>query len=121
MLLYGDARKIIRAEHVSDCRRDGRTEPQAPLDFVPPGGALIDHCIDCLARSMKDLQDIVRQLQRKGVALRAVYQTIDSSMVPGRTFVDTPGVFVEYEITPPCERQLARVAAAKARGPQAAD
>ena len=60
---------VIRAETTSGTRRDGRTELQVLLDFVQPGDALIVTRIDRLARSTKDLQDIVRELKQKGVAL----------------------------------------------------
>jgi len=63
--------KVIRAEKASGTRRDSRTELQALLDFVQPGDTLVVTRIDRLARSMKDLQDIVHELKGKGVALRA--------------------------------------------------
>lgn len=51
--------EVIRAEKVSDARRDGRTELQVLLDFVRNGDTLVVTRIDRLARSPKDLQDIV--------------------------------------------------------------
>ena len=65
---------VIRAEKASGSRRDGRTELQVLLDFVQPGDTLIVTRIDRLARSMKDLQDIVHELKTRGVALRATEQ-----------------------------------------------
>ena len=56
---------MIRAEAASGTRGDGRTEPQMLLDFVPPGDTLVVTCIDRLARSLKDLQDIVHELKRR--------------------------------------------------------
>jgi len=52
-------------------RRDGRTELQALLDFVQPGDTLVVTPIDRLARSMKDLQDIVHELKGKSTSLCA--------------------------------------------------
>ena len=54
---------VIRAEKASGSRRDGRTELRVLLDFVQPGDTLIVTRIDRLARSMKDLQDIVHELK----------------------------------------------------------
>jgi len=62
---------VVRAEKASGNRRDGRTELRVLLDFVQPGDTLVVTRIDRLARSMKDLQDIVYELKVKGVALRA--------------------------------------------------
>ena len=54
---------VVRAEKASGSRRDGRTELQVLLDFVQPGDTLVVTRIDRLARSMKDLQDIVHELR----------------------------------------------------------
>src|ERR687894_934351 len=70
--------KVIRAETASGSRRDGRTELQVLLDFVQPGDTLVVTRIDRLDRSMKDLQDTVHELKRKGEALRATEQPGDT-------------------------------------------
>ncbi len=55
------------------------------LDFVQPGDTLVVTRIDCLARSMKDLQDIIHELEGRGVALRAAEQHADT----GTAAIDT--------------------------------
>jgi DNA invertase Pin-like site-specific DNA recombinase len=107
---------VIRAEKASGSRRDGRTELQVLLDFVQPGDTLVVTRIDRLARSMKDLQDIVHELKTRGVALRATEQPIDTSTAAGKAFLDMLGVFAEFETNLRRERQLEGIAAAKARG-----
>src|SRR5574338_410141 len=67
---------IVRAEKASGTRRDGRTELQVLLDFLRPGDTLMVTRIDRLARSLKDLQDIVHELKAKGVALRDVLHLV---------------------------------------------
>ena len=44
--------------------------------------------IDRLARSIADLQDIVRMLKARGAALRATEQPIDTSTAAGKCFLD---------------------------------
>ena len=61
---------VIRAEKASGTHRDGRTELQVLLDFLRPGDALVITRIDRLARSLKDLQDIVHQ--RPEIEVRSV-------------------------------------------------
>jgi Resolvase, N terminal domain len=56
--------------------------------------------IDRLARSIGDLQDIVRALKVKGVALRATEQPIDTSTAAGKAFLYMLGVFAR----PTCAR-----------------
>lgn len=107
---------VIRAEKASGTRRDGRTELQVLLDFLRPGDALLVTRIDRLARSLKDLQDIVHELKEKGVALRATEQPIDTGSAAGKAFLDMLGVFAEFETNLRRERQMEGIAAAKARG-----
>jgi DNA invertase Pin-like site-specific DNA recombinase len=107
---------VHAAEKVSGSRRDGRTELQVLLDFVQHGDTLVVTRIDRLARSMKDLQDIVHELRQKGVALRATEQPVDTSTAAGKAFLDMLGVFAESETNLRRERQLEGIVAAKARG-----
>ena len=108
--------KVIRAEKASGSRRDGRTELQVLLDFVQPGDTLVVTRIDRLARSMKDLQDIMHELKGKGVALRATEQPVDTGTAAGKAFLDMLGVFAEFETNLRRERQLEGIKAAKAKG-----
>ena len=55
--------EVIRAEKASGTRRDGRSELQVLLDFLHTGDTLVVTRIDRLARSLKDLQDIVHELK----------------------------------------------------------
>ena len=50
---------VVRAEKVTGSSRSGRTELQLLLNFIRPGDTLVVTRIDRLARSIKDLQDIV--------------------------------------------------------------
>ena len=108
--------KVICAEKASGTRRDGRTELQVLLDFVQPGDSLVVTRIDRLARSMRDLQDIVHELKDKHVSLRATEQPVDTSAAAGKVFLDMLGVFAEFETNLRRERQLEGIKAAKALG-----
>src|SRR5450755_1751490 len=103
---------VIRAEKASGSRRDGRTELQVLLDFVQPGDTLVVTRIDRLARSLKDLQDIVHELKNRGVALKATEQPIDTRSAAGKAFLDMLGVFAEFETNLRRERQAAGAAEA---------
>src|SRR6266480_611586 len=72
--------------------------------------------IDRLARSIGDLQDIVRALKARGASLKAIEQPIDTSTAAGKCFLDMLGVFAEFETNLRRERQLEGIADAKARG-----
>ncbi|MFM1348911.1 recombinase family protein [Yersinia proxima] len=108
--------EIIRAEKASGSSRDGRNELQLLLDYLRPGDTLIVTRIDRLARSIKDLQDIVYALNQQGITLKATEQPVDTRTAAGKAFLDMLGVFAEFETNLRRERQMEGIAAAKARG-----
>jgi DNA invertase Pin-like site-specific DNA recombinase len=108
--------EVIRAEKISGTRCDGRTELAVLMEFLRPGDTLIITRIDRLARSVRDLQDIVHELLAKGVTLRATEQPIDTSTAAGKAFLSMLGVFAEFETNLRRERQLEGIAKAKAEG-----
>jgi hypothetical protein len=56
----------------------GPTELAIVLDFIRHGDVLMVTRIDRLARSIGDLQDIVRKLKEKSASLKATEQPIDT-------------------------------------------
>ena len=108
--------RVIRAEKVSGTSVRGRDELRTLLDFIRPGDELVVTRVDRLARSMGDLQDIIRELKAKGATLRATEQPIDTSTPAGKAFLDMLGVFAEFETNLRRERQMEGIAKAKARG-----
>lgn len=54
---------VIRAEKATGTSRTGRVELELLLEFLRPGDTLVVTRIDRLARSIKDLQDIVHVLK----------------------------------------------------------
>jgi DNA invertase Pin-like site-specific DNA recombinase len=107
---------VVRFEQVSGTQRAARGELETLLMFLRPGDTLVVTRIDRLARSVKDLQDIVYELREKGVALKAIDQPIDTSTAAGKCFLDMLSVFAEFETNLRKERQLEGITAAKARG-----
>jgi DNA invertase Pin-like site-specific DNA recombinase len=107
---------VIRKEKASGTTTKGRTELATILDFIRDGDTLVVTRIDRLARSIADLQDIVRTLRARGAALRATEQPIDTGTAAGKCFLDMLGVFAEFETNLRRERQLEGIAKAKAAG-----
>ena len=106
----------VFSEKVSGASTIGREELQRILDYVRDGDELVITRIDRLARSVKDLQDIVGFLKEKGVSLRATEQPIDTTTAAGKCFLDMLGVFAEFETNLRKERQMEGIAKAKDRG-----
>ena len=114
--LRGAGCDVIRAEKQSGTSTQGRAELRTVLDFIGKGDVLLVTRVDRLARSIGDLQDIVRALKAKGASLRATEQPIDTSTAAGKCFLDMLGVFAEFETNLRRERQLEGIAKAKAAG-----
>lgn len=107
---------VIRSERRSGTSTAGRAELQTVLDFLRKGDCLMVTRIDRLARSIGDLQDIVRAVKAKGANLRATEQPIDTTSAAGKAFLDMLGVFAEFETNLRKERQAEGIAKAKAAG-----
>ena len=107
---------MIRSEKRSGTTTAGRDELRTVLDFLRSGDVLMVTRIDRLARSIGDLQDIVRTVKARGASLRATEQPIDTGTAAGKCFLDMLGVFAEFETNLRRERQLEGIADAKARG-----
>src|SRR4051794_4660316 len=70
---------LIRSEKRSGTTTAGREELRTVLDFLRQGDVLLVTRIDRLARSIGDLQDIVRTVKSRGASLRASEQPIDTN------------------------------------------
>jgi DNA invertase Pin-like site-specific DNA recombinase len=108
--------EVIRSEKRSGTSTAGREELRTILDFIRQGDTLTVTRIDRLARSIGDLQDIVRAVKAKGATLKATEQPIDTSTTAGKCFLDMLGVFAEFEKNLRKERQLEGIAKAKEAG-----
>jgi DNA invertase Pin-like site-specific DNA recombinase len=106
----------IRCEKVSGTSVQGRGELNTLLDFLREGDELVVTRVDRLARSVRDLQNMVHMLAEKGVVLRATEQPVDTSTAAGKCFLDMLSVFAEFETNLRKERQMEGIAKAKERG-----
>ena len=80
--------QLIRSETVTGSSRSGRVELELLLDFLQKGDTLMVTRIDRLARSIKDLQDIVYSLKERGVLLKATEQPVNTDNAAGKAFLD---------------------------------
>ena len=108
--------ETIRQEKVSGTSVQGREELNTLLEFLREGVELVVTRVDRLARSIRDLQNIVYDLDKKGVALSATEQPIDTKTSAGKCFLDMLGVFSEFETNLRKERQMEGIEKAKERG-----
>jgi len=107
---------VIRTEKASGTSRNGRAELDTLMQFLRLGDTLMVTRIDRLARSIGDLQDIVRELKDKGVRLKATEQPFDTGDIYGELTLNLLGVFADFETKLRRERQMEGISRAKAEG-----
>lgn len=86
------------------------------LDYVREGDTIYIHDFSRLARSTKDLLDIVERLTEKGVHLISLKENIDTSTPTGKMMLTMIGAINEFERQNLLERQREGIAIAKADG-----
>ena len=96
-----------------------RPQLKALLAYVRDGDTVIVHSMDRLARNLKDLRRLVRELTGRGVAVQFVTEQLtftaeDSPMAA--LLLSVLGAFAKFERALIRERQLEGIALAKARG-----
>ena len=93
-----------------------RPELQNLLDFVREGDTVYVHDFSRLARSTKDLLEIVERLNKKGVHLVSNKENVDSSTPTGKLMLTMIGAIAEFERQNLLDRQQEGIAIAKREG-----
>lgn len=93
-----------------------RPQLQAMLDFAREGDIVYIHEFSRLARSTKDLLDIVENLNNKGVQLVSNKENLDTSTATGKLMLTMIGSIAEFERQQILERQREGIAIAKKEG-----
>lgn len=97
-------------------RTDNREQLQLCLDYVRDGDQLIITKLDRLARSTRDLLNIIRRLEDKRVQLVVLDQNIDTSTATGRLMLSMLGAIAEFENDLRKDRQMQGIELAKRKG-----
>ena len=108
---YG-CEKIFQ-EKVSGTSTKGREQLKEMLNFVRESDEVVFTRTGRVARSVLDLQLIVRELTEKGVSLTATEQPISTKDATSKCFLDMLSVFAEFETNLRKERQMDGIKANK--------
>ena len=106
----------IFQEKVSGTSTQGRDKLRECLDFVREGDEVVFTRVDRVARSVLDLQLIVKELTDKKVTITSTEQPISTKDATSKCFLDMLGVFAELETNLRKERQMEGIARAKTKG-----
>ena len=115
----GDCDKVFE-EKKSGKNVTERPALQEMLSYARKGDTVVVHSIDRMARDLRDLQDIVQQLNDKGVAITFNTERLtfdpDGNDAMAKLQLQMMGAFAEFERNIIKKRQAEGVAKAKAKG-----
>ncbi len=114
-LASAGAGRVFSEKRSGSSTRD-RTELQRCLEWVREGDVLVVTRLDRLARSVKDLHDILEMLAAKGVGFRCLQQPVDTTSSIGKLTLSILGAFAEFENDIRRERQREGIKRARAAG-----
>jgi len=114
-LAQAGADKIFE-EKKSGRSADDRSELQAAIEFARDGDTILVTKLDRLARSVRDLHNLLATLDSKSVGFRCLDQAIDTTSSTGRLTLSILGAVAAFELDIRAERQREGIEAAKRKG-----
>ena len=115
----GHCDKVFEEEKSGKSASD-RPKLQELLSYARKGDTVVVHSIDRMARDLRDLQDIVQQLNDNGVAITFNSERLtfdpDGSDALAKLQLQMMGAFAEFERNIIKKRQLEGISKAKERG-----
>jgi len=113
--LKGAGCERIFEEKASGAQRE-RPALKEAIAFLREGGTLVVWKLDRLARSLRQLIDTIEALEERGIGLRSLTESIDTTTSGGRLVFHIFGALAEFERSIIRERTVAGLASARARG-----
>ena len=86
------------------------------LDYLRTGDVLVVVKLDRLARSLKELIQMVETLSKRGIQINSLDDNIDTTTPQGKFFFHVFGAVAEFERDLIRQRTMAGLTAARARG-----
>jgi DNA invertase Pin-like site-specific DNA recombinase len=118
--LQKDALSKVGCTRILEDRASGakaeRPGLKAALDYARQGDVLVVWRLDRLSRSLKDLIEMVILFESKGIGLKSLQESIDTSSSSGKLIFHIFGALAEFERNLIRERTHAGLHAARARG-----
>jgi DNA invertase Pin-like site-specific DNA recombinase len=105
----------IYQEKITGAKRE-RPELQKMIEHLREGDVIVIWKLDRLARSLKDLVELVNKIQERGAALLSLNDQIDTTTPHGKFTFHVFAALAEFERDIIRERTKAGLAAARARG-----
>ena len=114
--LERDGCAIIFEEKRTGTNRNDREQLELAMKVLTKGDTLVVTRLDRLGRSLRDLANIVHEIEDAGANLRVIEQSVDTGTSAGRAFFGMLAVFAQFETDVRRERQSEGIARAKRAG-----
>lgn len=118
--LQEDALQQAGCEKIFTDRISGTVADRPALarvkEILRSGDTIVVWRLDRLGRSLKDLIEWMNYLDQKGIALKSLQESIDTSTATGKLVFHVFGAMAEFERNLIKERTQAGLSAARARG-----
>lgn len=115
-----DALKRGGCERIYEESKSGKSKDRPELnrclDILREGDVLVVWRLDRLGRSLKDLIEVVSELESKGIGFQSLNESIDTTSPSGKLIFHVFAALSEFERSLIQERTKAGLAAARARG-----
>lgn len=111
-----DGCAIIFEEKRTGTKRNDREQLELALKVLTKGDTLVVTRLDRLGRSMRDLANLVHEIEGAGANLRVIEQSVDTGTSASRAFFGMLAVFAQFETDVRRERQAEGIAKAKKAG-----
>jgi DNA invertase Pin-like site-specific DNA recombinase len=113
--LMADGCERVFEEKVSSREADRKALREA-FDYCREGDVLVVARLDRLGRSLRELIDLVGELEGRGVGFRSLKESLDTTTAGGRLIFHVFGALAEFEREIIRERTMAGLESARARG-----
>lgn len=107
---------MIRSETGSGASRDDRSELATVIEFLRKGDELVVNRLDRLGRSIRDVLNLVHELDAKSASLRVLEPEVTTAGDMGRMIITVLGMVADMELKFISDRQRAGIEAAEDNG-----
>jgi DNA invertase Pin-like site-specific DNA recombinase len=113
--LSADGCEKVFEEKISS-REAERKSLREALEYCREGDVLVVARLDRLGRSLRELIDLVGELEGRGVGFRSLKESLDTTTAGGKLIFHVFGALAEFEREIIRERTVAGLESARARG-----
>lgn len=115
LIKYGVPEENIFSENMSGAKKN-RPELAKAMRSLAPGDTLVVWKLDRVARSIKNLLEILEELESKGVAFRSITDNIETETPGGKLLIHIMGSIAEFERNIGVQRTKTGIENALAKG-----